>query len=61
MGRMEWLVLSVVWLVASFGTGAILARLYHRLYSGLSYYKLWAFWTVVSSLVTAAIFALGLI
>ena len=61
MGRTEWLVVSLVWLVASFGTGAVLARLYRRLYTGLSFHRLWAFWTAVSSLATAAVFAFGLI
>lgn len=44
-----WLMISVAWLVGSFGSGYLLARLYKRLHPELSLHKLWAFWTVILS------------
>jgi len=61
LGRLQWMLIGIVWIVAAFGSGAALAYLYRRLYSGLSFYKLWAFWTVVVSVVALVVFALGLI
>jgi hypothetical protein len=58
---MEWLIVSAVWLLCAFGGGALLAGLYRRLYSGLSFHKLWALWTTVLSVVAAVVFAFGLI
>jgi hypothetical protein len=58
---MHWLLISLVWLAAAFACGAGLAWLYRRLYTGLSFYKLWAFWTTVLSLVAAAVFALDFV
>ena len=52
-----WLIISVVWLTGSFGSGYLLARLYKRLYPALSLHRLWAFWTVLLS-VTAIIILL---
>jgi hypothetical protein len=60
-GRVEWLIVSAVWLACAFGGGALLAALYRRLYTGLSFHKLWALWTTVLSLAAALIFALGLV
>jgi hypothetical protein len=59
--RAAWLLISLAWLVGSFGSGAILAALYKRLYPSLSFYKLWALWTSVLSVTAALIFALGLV
>lgn len=59
--RSDWLIISAVWLVAAFGTGAALAWLYKRLHPSLSFHKLWAFWTVIVSVVAALVFALGLV
>jgi hypothetical protein len=61
LGRLHWMIIGIVWLAAAFGSGAALAWFYQRLYRGLSFYKLWAFWTVVASVVAAAVFALGLV
>jgi hypothetical protein len=61
LGRLQWALIGVVWLAAAFGSGAALAWLYHRLYPGLSFHKLWAFWTVVVSLIALVVFALGVI
>jgi hypothetical protein len=57
----QWLVVCIVWLLASFGTSALLARLYKRLHPELSFHKLWAFWTVLVSLTAALVLATGLI
>ena len=59
MSRTDWLIVSAVWLVCAFGSGAALAWLYRRLHPALSFHKLWAFWTAVLSLAIAALFGLG--
>lgn len=56
-----WYFVAIAWFVGSFGCGALLAALYKRLHPDLSYHKLWAFWTVLSSVIAAAIFVLGLV
>jgi hypothetical protein len=61
MSTLHWAAIGAAWLAAAFGSGAALAWLYRRLYRGLSFYKLWAFWTVVVSLAAVAIFGLGLV
>jgi hypothetical protein len=60
LGRLGWLAISAAWLVGSFGSSAVLALLYRRLHPELSFYKLWAFWAVVVSMLALAIFALDL-
>jgi hypothetical protein len=59
--RVAWLIVSAAWLAGSFGSAAVLALLYRRLHPELSFYKLWAFWTIVVSALAAALFALGLV
>jgi hypothetical protein len=59
--RLSWLAIMAAWLLASFGTGALLGLLYKRLHPELAFYKLWAFWTVVVSLLAAAAFAIGVV
>jgi hypothetical protein len=59
--RLEWTAVMAVWLLASFGCGYLLARLYKRLHPTLSFPKLWAFWTVVLTSVAGVVFALGLV
>jgi hypothetical protein len=57
---MSWsatLLVVFAWLLGGFGGGAALAWLYKRLHPTLSFYKLWAFWTMVLSGVTAVILA----
>jgi hypothetical protein len=61
LSRLQWTAVGAVWLVAAFGTGAALAWLYRRLYPGLSFHRLWAFWTVIVSMVAAVIFGFGLV
>jgi hypothetical protein len=60
-GRLHLAVVGIVWIVAAFGTGAAIAWFYRRLYRSLSFYYLWALWTVIVSLVAAAVFVLGLV
>jgi hypothetical protein len=58
---MSWsamLFVTAAWLVGGFGGGAALAWLYKRLHPSLSFYKLWAFWTMVLSATTAVVLAL---
>ncbi len=59
LGQLGWLAVSVAWLIGSFGSSALLALLYRRLHPELSFYKLWAFWAVVVSLLALGIFTLG--
>lgn len=56
-GTIGWLLVTLVWLLGAFGSGAALALLYRTLHPELAYYKLWAFWTVVVSVLAGAIFA----
>ena len=58
---LEWLIISAVWLIASFGSAAILAKLYKRLHPELSFHKLWALWTVVLSVLAVLLFSLGVV
>jgi coenzyme F420-reducing hydrogenase gamma subunit len=51
------LLITVAWLAGAFGCGAALASLYKRLHPSLSFYKLWAFWTMVLSAVAAVLLA----
>ena len=51
----EWLIFSAVWLIAAFGTAALLAALYKRLHPELSFHKLWAMWAVVVSVIAAGV------
>jgi hypothetical protein len=53
-----WLMVGTAWLVGAFGGGALLALLYKRLHPALSFYKLWAFWTMTLSGVAALVLAL---
>lgn len=59
--RIDWLIISAVWLVGAFGSSWLLAHLYRRLYPELSFHKLWAFWALVVMIIAAAVFALGLV
>lgn len=55
-----WLIVAAAWLVCSFGSGALLAILYKRLHPSLSFHRLWAFWTVATSLLAAVLYLVGL-
>ncbi len=58
---MNWtgtLLVAVAWVLGGFGGGAALAYLYKRLHPSLSFYKLWAFWTMILSGATTLVLAL---
>lgn len=59
MAWWHWLVILAAWAVGSLGSAAALAWLYRRLHPSLAFYKLWAFWTMVVSLIAAAVLAFG--
>jgi hypothetical protein len=48
-------------MLGTFGGGWVLAWLYKRLHPSLSFYKLWAFWSMLLGGVVALVFALGLV
>jgi len=50
------IVLLVVWVAASCGTGFLLALLGKRLHPGLSLVRLWFFYTVLMGMFVAIIF-----
>jgi hypothetical protein len=52
-----YVILGLAWLAASFGSGALLARLAMRIHPKLSFRKLWLFYSVLMSLAVAAFFA----
>ncbi len=54
-----WLAVLAVWAVGSLGSAAALSWLYRRLHPSLSFYKLWAFWTMVVSVAAALVLSLG--
>jgi hypothetical protein len=49
-------VLSLVWVAASSGTGFLLALLAKRVHPGLSLLKLWGFYTVLMATLVAFVF-----
>jgi hypothetical protein len=59
--RLHWAILGVVWLVSAFGSAALIAALYRRLHPELSFYRIWAFWTVLVSVTAALVLALDLV
>ena len=56
---MTLLILGLVWLLASLGAGAALAWLYKRLHPSLAFYKLWALWSMLLSVLAALVLLLG--
>jgi hypothetical protein len=56
-----WLIVAVVWMLGTFGGGWLLAALYKRLHPSLSFYKLWALWSMLLGAIVALLFALGLV
>ena len=56
-----WFIIAVVWIVCSFGSGALLAALYKRLHPSLSFHRLWALWSVLVSLLAACLYLIGLV
>ncbi len=53
------LAVGVAWMVGTFGGGAALAWLWKRLHPRLSFYKLWAFWSMMLGGAVALLFAFG--
>ena len=58
-GGSAWLAFGAAWFAGMFGGGWILAWLYKRLHPSLSFYKLWAFWSMILGGVVALLMALG--
>ena len=52
-------VLLMVWVAASTGTGLLLALLASRIHRGLSFPKLWAFYSVLMATLVAVVFLIG--
>lgn len=59
IGLATWFVIGLVWLIGAFGSSAIIAALYKRLHPDLAFYKLWAVWAIVVSMLAAGVFAFG--
>jgi hypothetical protein len=54
-----WLAVLLAWAAGSVGGGAALAWLYKRLHPSLAFYKLWALWTLLLSLIAALVLLLA--
>lgn len=52
-------VLLGVWVMASSGTGFLLALLAKRIHSGLSFSKLWIFYTILMASLVAVVFLIA--
>lgn len=59
MDPVTLVVLLFVWMVASSGTGYLLALLAKRIHPGLSLVKLWLFYTVLMATLVAIVFLVG--
>jgi hypothetical protein len=59
MDLVVWIVLLVVWTVASSGSGFLLALLAKRIHPALSLRKLWLFYTALMAMLVAAVFLVG--
>lgn len=59
MGLLSWIVLAVVWVAASAGTGYILALLARRLHPGLNLVRLWFFYTLLMAVLVAIVLLIG--
>lgn len=53
------MVLSLVWMAASAGTGILLALLAKRIHPGLSLTKLWFFYTILMAVLVAVVLLIG--
>ncbi len=54
-----WALLALLWVVASTAGGAVLAALARRMDAGLSFRRLWTFYTLLLALAAAAVFAIA--
>jgi hypothetical protein len=59
--RLYWAILGLVWVLSAFGSAAAIATVFRRLHPELSFYRVWAFWTVIVSVAAAVVFALDLV
>jgi hypothetical protein len=59
MDPLPLVVLLLVWMGASTGTGFLLALLASRIHTGLSLPKLWAFYSILMGTLVAAVFLIG--
>ncbi len=59
MDTIALLVLLLVWMGASSGSGYLLARLAKGIHSGLSLARLWLFYTVLMAFLVAAVLFIG--
>jgi hypothetical protein len=53
------IVLLLIWMASSSGTGLLLALLAKRLHPGLSMVKLWLFYTVLMAMLVAVVFLIA--
>ena len=59
MGHFSLIVLALVWVVASCGTGFLLALLARRIHPSFSLPKLWFFYTLLMATLVAVILIIG--
>lgn len=59
MNNYPLVVLSLVWALASSGTGFALALLARRIHPSLSLLKLWLFYTVLMAVLVALVFMIA--
>jgi hypothetical protein len=59
MDAVVMVVLAVVWMLASAGTGALLALLAKRIHPSLSFVKLWFFYTILMGTLVAVVLLIG--
>ena len=56
-----WAIVAAAWMLGTFGGGWVLARIYKRLHPSLSFYKLWALWSMLLGGTVALVFAFGIV
>lgn len=54
-----WVLLGVVWLATALGGGAVLASLARRIYDGLSWRRLWLFYSGLLGFMVAVVMAIA--
>jgi hypothetical protein len=55
MEILPWLVLAVLWVLASVGSGFLLALLARRLHPSLNLVRLWFFYTILMAVLVAIV------
>lgn len=56
---MVWVLLALVWVGTSLGGGAVLASLARRIYDGLSWRRLWIFYSGLLAFMVAVVMAVA--